>query len=841
MTRWLAGVVVLAQAMAAHAEVYRFDWFVTTGGTGADSVADVAVSPAGEVYALGTGSFAPGDTSAGWVAKFSADGRLLWRRALRGATPWGIAVDAAGTAWIVAWFNGTATLESPSRTATLTSTRADSFVAQYSTAGELLRTLQLAAGGPSGYLSDVAVDSVGNGYVVGAFDGALHLGGDSLTGDVLGSSLVAKLDPTLTPLWARQSVGMAMAYKVGIDGAGNVVAAGDFAYNSHYSSVSFGSVTVYADGPGYSFTRGSSFLVRYPTDGSQPWALSLGPSGVADVSVDVHGDIVVAGDPQRDDGAVFTRPLTHNQFYVARLAPDGTLRWMEVGERAGVLAAWLRPDGSVLLSGGASSLLPAGVVGPWTLPMGVDVLIPMSAAGDFGMPFPLVTGSDAHPFSLVGAGGNAFVAAGTFLGTITHDTVVSTSAGDTDGWLGVVRPHVVPPDPDGTEGTPGPTTLAGPTHVHWRCSSAILRRLGARELQCLDIFQNGASSRGAEDVFSARLDNLTLHTTTDVDQFVFSIPDPDDPALPAPHADISPSTPPIPSPSPQPLLECGAVPRRDFGPDGRVNLIYVTTAGQLVVTIIPTVNAHAQQGVVLDGESIHLYDGARRLDDITHGSSAQVNVQCPRGRYGLRDVMVSVGERATPRSGDSLGGYSILVEYRIDAQRGIPAWAAGEADGRAASRVLPLRCPGGGRFPLCGGAFSGFDIMHSGLPGLDCLNDGPGCMQLFAFDWPDGNQPFSLALSAPAGMEVTLYDGARQVLAHGMVAKPPAPLQLDASLAPGVHLLQVRGPDGALHATLRPATSAQPRPGLPSPGWLVLAAIFGAVVTAMAFAVRRRR
>src|SRR3954468_12780500 len=84
-----------------------FSFPLGVGSTGADRVVSVAADRAGNVFVTGTYQgtvdFDPGAGTAelsgggGFVARYAADGTLVWARGFVGATPAKVAVDKDGS------------------------------------------------------------------------------------------------------------------------------------------------------------------------------------------------------------------------------------------------------------------------------------------------------------------------------------------------------------------------------------------------------------------------------------------------------------------------------------------------------------------------------------------------------------------------------------------------------------------------------------------------------------------------------------------------------------------------------------------------------------------------
>ncbi|MRG90460.1 SBBP repeat-containing protein [Polyangium spumosum] len=138
---------------------------------------------------------------------------------------------------------------------------------------------------------DVAVDSQGNVYTIGHFEGSIDFGGSvgTLTSAGGFDLLVAKYDPMGNVLWAKRygnnlnQVGNGIA----VDGSGNVYVTGSF-----QGTLSFGS------GTHTSMGGDDLFVAKLTTEGVQVWVKTLGNTVTQqgmDIAVDAAGAAYVTG------------------------------------------------------------------------------------------------------------------------------------------------------------------------------------------------------------------------------------------------------------------------------------------------------------------------------------------------------------------------------------------------------------------------------------------------------------------------------------------------------------------------------------------------------------------
>jgi hypothetical protein len=217
----------------------NLSWGVRFGGAGDDAAESVAVDAAGDVVVSGVfvgsvpfGAVSLTTTAAfdGFVAKLDAsDGHVLWAKStkasIRGAVQ-SVVVDGQDAAILSGIYQGTIDWGAgpiPSAGGW------DTFVAKLDTNGNT--TWVKSYGGPGDDIAGpIAVDSTGRIVVVGQTKspGGIDFGGGPV-GAATGAQLfIAQLDGSSAHLCSRAYGAMAAAYGVAVDGAGNVLATGEF-------------------------------------------------------------------------------------------------------------------------------------------------------------------------------------------------------------------------------------------------------------------------------------------------------------------------------------------------------------------------------------------------------------------------------------------------------------------------------------------------------------------------------------------------------------------------------------------------------------------------------------
>ena len=162
-------------------------WACAMGGPYYDAGKGIAVDGSGQVYTTGyfedTADFDPGAgtfnlTSAGWwdvfVLKLDTSGNFVWARSMGGTDDDvgnGIAVDGSGNVCTTGYFWGTADFDPGAGTFDLTSAGSDDiFISKLDSSGNFVWAGRMGGTG-SDWASAITVDSAGNVYTTGAYEG----------------------------------------------------------------------------------------------------------------------------------------------------------------------------------------------------------------------------------------------------------------------------------------------------------------------------------------------------------------------------------------------------------------------------------------------------------------------------------------------------------------------------------------------------------------------------------------------------------------------------------------------------------------------------------------------
>jgi hypothetical protein len=180
--------------------------------------------------------------------------------------------------------------------------------------------------GPADEVDAVAVDAAGNIYILVTFDGAVDLGGGTLTSAGEADIAVAKYDTNGNYQWANRygDALLQIGYSIAVDPTGNVIVAGGFA-----GTLDFG-------GAGITSTSESAFVAKLTTAGAFVWANKYGNGGpqvAFGVASDPSGNVLVTGANLSvvnfGCGALTAAGGGAADAFIAKLTPAGVCTWSQ--------------------------------------------------------------------------------------------------------------------------------------------------------------------------------------------------------------------------------------------------------------------------------------------------------------------------------------------------------------------------------------------------------------------------------------------------------------------------------------------------------------------------------
>lgn len=347
----------------------QLNWALGIGGTGDDEGNDIAVDNNGNVYVVGRFSgfvdFDPTisislksslNSSDVFLAKYDVSGALVSVQTIAGTGTDAanhLALDEDDNIYIAGIFDGSLDF-TPSSTNDDLSLLNNSgvFFAKYTSAGIFLWSKKLENSNAL-QLNDLAVDALGNLYLVGAFNANTDFNPSSNTNIINitnnNDAFVAKYSTIGDYLWARslQGVEAQIAETVAVMPDGNVVAAGYFIN------------TIDLDASNNNDFRSSvgqrdAFIANYSSNGQYRWGKTIGGTGndyAYKIATDHQRRVFLTGtfegtmdiNPDNNQNA-FLNSADGSDIYYAQFDSVGTLEW---GIRAGGNGGELAPGMAV--------------------------------------------------------------------------------------------------------------------------------------------------------------------------------------------------------------------------------------------------------------------------------------------------------------------------------------------------------------------------------------------------------------------------------------------------------------------------------------------------------------
>ncbi len=337
-----------------------------------------------------------------------------------------IVVDKAGNVLVAGYFSGQATFGGTNLTA---AGGDNSFVAKYDWAGNL-KWLQQADVSLGVDGKSIAVDHLGNSFLVGDFRGNPRFGETTLTNVGSSNAFLVKYDLNGFALWAKQikSEQSTAANAVVTDANTNCFIVGNFRGRTSFDSLSVSNGSM------------SAFLAKYDTLGNVIWVKqTAGTAAVTanGVGIDASGRVCMIGSFSGGAVNIGSFTLTNlslaDGIYAAQFDSDGTALWARhVGTRTAYephLGLAVAESGNIFIVGGFNNSLS---IGPFTVTSrGSDdvFVIHLNSAGE---PIWLKnvggTQIDFTQSVAVDKAGNAYVT-GMFLETGIFGDIIASGAG----------------------------------------------------------------------------------------------------------------------------------------------------------------------------------------------------------------------------------------------------------------------------------------------------------------------------------------------------------------------------------------------------------------------------
>ncbi|PAW87328.1 MAG: hypothetical protein B9S33_06445 [Pedosphaera sp. Tous-C6FEB] len=269
----------------------------------------------------------------------------------------GVAADAAGNSYFAGSFQGTMTMGGQSL-ASLGSF--DAVFAKLDSKGNVVWLTQ----GGSGINSDrglaVAVDTAGNVYGAGRFEGSYQLGVTRISGQGGDDCMAVKFNSNGVRQWIKGGGGGGddQATALAVDGGGNLFLVGNLMGGPTFNTAQFDTTTVTNRSPINSSFNG--FVAKYNPSGTLQWVFSYGGTTnnttTTGAGVDAAGNAYVVG---TFTGTIEfgTNTVSHmaggtfTDGFLAKVTPSGAVAWVRNFPRLTPAGINVRADGTCYVTG----------------------------------------------------------------------------------------------------------------------------------------------------------------------------------------------------------------------------------------------------------------------------------------------------------------------------------------------------------------------------------------------------------------------------------------------------------------------------------------------------------
>jgi len=328
-----------------------FQWVNTYGGTSFDFGRGIAVDSSGNIYITGyfyeTVDFGAGNvTSAGgsdiFVLKLNSSATFQWVSTF-GSTSIDvgedITVDSSGNSYITGYFEGTVDFGAGNVTS---AGSADIFVLKLNSSGTF-QWVNTYGGSAFDVGMDITVDSSGNSYITGYFEGTVDFGGGSVTSAGAADIFILKLNSSGTFQWVNIFGGTStdVGQGIAVDSSGNSYITGSF-----LGTVDFGGGNVTSAG------SDDIFVLKLNSSGTFQWVSTFGGTSIdigEDITVDSSGNSYITGWFREtvDFGGGNVTSAGGGDILVLKLNSSGTFQWVNTyGGTSGDVGEGITVDSS---------------------------------------------------------------------------------------------------------------------------------------------------------------------------------------------------------------------------------------------------------------------------------------------------------------------------------------------------------------------------------------------------------------------------------------------------------------------------------------------------------------
>jgi hypothetical protein len=330
-------------------------WANQIGGTGNESIPQLAVDSSNNVYVSGNYRSNPlyiGSTSLGfsgdfadtYIVKYNTTGNVVWTNQIGGTASdfvRKLAIDSLNNVYVSGYYNSNPLyIGSTSLGYSGISPTYDIYVVKYNTSGVVQWANKIGGTGEEGFPL-LAVDSSNNLYVTGNYkSNPLYITG---SGEILGNSGISSTADTYVVKYNTSGV-VQWANKIGGTGNDSSIQLAVDSLNNVYVTGIYDSNPLYIGGTGT--TLGNSgilsttdiFLIKYNTSGVVQWANKIGGTGnesATQLAIDTLNNVYVTGsytsDPLYITGTSSilgnSGNSTTTDIYVVKYNTSGVVQW----------------------------------------------------------------------------------------------------------------------------------------------------------------------------------------------------------------------------------------------------------------------------------------------------------------------------------------------------------------------------------------------------------------------------------------------------------------------------------------------------------------------------------
>jgi gliding motility-associated-like protein len=309
-------------------------WTKRAGGPGDDWGSDVCADDSSNIYVTGTfynTAIFDTDTlvgsvySSGFLAKYTASGRMIWIRKTIGSgkgscVPDAVEVDKQGNIVIAGAIVDTVSFGPY----TLVSRgQQDCFVAKYSPSGNVI-WVRSGGGKADDYYIGIDVDINNNIICTGAYNDTATFGSTTVMAGNLSNILITKYDPSGMNIWVYSAGdgGTAYAYNSSSDPLGNTYVLGSYSIKAHFDTTLLTCAGQY-----------DLFIAKFDVNGKRKWVKRRGGSATDDgtcIATDKYGNSFISG---RYESSLPGNPYV-TPVFIAKYDNAGNFKWQKtVGGR----------------------------------------------------------------------------------------------------------------------------------------------------------------------------------------------------------------------------------------------------------------------------------------------------------------------------------------------------------------------------------------------------------------------------------------------------------------------------------------------------------------------------